>query len=321
MNEIILCNQTYNPSTFKNECGIGIEQISSLTCTKPKLITPNKPYLIKGRNTAIGVTTLAKLSQPAVTQDITNLSLSFGEDKLIVLSAITAQLQEYNVGLIGASTSVYANRISGFAGAVKNYQSALMEYRQATTTKSPLKVSAKLKAQAAFNKMQSSFKHEVNAVSNQVKSRRGTPLTNFKRGANIARSSRSIAKLDLINPVQADKLVQFTKHAKFLGNGLALIDFGSRAGNIHNSYKADDNWERELFIESSSFAASAITGTIAVDAGLALLIFATPVGWLGLVVGGLAVAGVAAGASMGMNNLIKSNAGNTYDLIMQKLNN
>jgi hypothetical protein len=43
-----------------------------------------------------------------------------------------------------------------------------------------------------------------------------------------------------------------------LGNGLAVIDFGSRVGNIHNSYQAGGNWERDFFIESSSFAASAI---------------------------------------------------------------
>ncbi|MCG6202273.1 hypothetical protein [Psychromonas antarctica] len=161
----------------------------------------------------------------------------------------------------------------------------------------------------------------MKVVTSQVKSSRGTPLTNFDRGANIARSSRNIAKLDLANVVQADNIVKFAKQAKFLGNGLAVIDFGSRVGNVHNSYKAGGNWEREMFIESSSFAATAITGTVAVDAGLALLVFATPVGWFALVVGGLAVAGVAAAASMGMNSLIKNNAGNTYDALIKSLYN
>lgn len=70
--------------------------------------------------------------------------------------------------------------------------------------------------------MQNKFRLEVKAVTSQINSRRGTPMSNFKRGADIARSSRSVAKLDLINPIHADNVVKFTKYAKFLGNGLAV---------------------------------------------------------------------------------------------------
>lgn len=148
-------------------------------------------------------------------------------------------------------------------------------------------------------------------------------MTSFKRGTDIARSSRSIAKLDLVNPVQADNIVKFTKQAKFLGNGLAVIDFGSRIGNINNSYKAGGNWEREMFIESSSFATSAIAGTAAVNVGgavLGFLVVATPIGWVGLIIGGIAVAGVAATTSIVTNQAIKENAGGVYDYIMKQLN-
>ncbi|MCG6202504.1 hypothetical protein [Psychromonas antarctica] len=323
MSEIILCNRTFSASAFKNECGIGIELASSLTCPNPDMIIANKPYLLKNGHSTLGATTLAKLSNPAITQNLTSLALSFGGDNLLALSAISAQLQEYNVGLMGASTSVYANRMGGFVGSVKTYQSALMEYRQAAITKSPSKMAARQKAKMAFDKMQNSFRHEVKVVTSQVKSGRGTPMTNFKRGADIARSSRSIAKLDLINPVQADNIVKLTKHAKFLGNGLAVIDFGSRVGNIHNSYKAGANWEREMFIESSSFATSAMAGTAAVNVGgvvLGFLIVATPIGWVGLIVGGIAVAGVAAATSIVTNQVVKENAGGVYDSIMMQLN-
>lgn len=316
MSEIILCNRTYSASVLKKECGIEIEIASSLTCVNPDKLIANTPYLLKNGNSAVGATSLAKLSNPSITKNLTSLALSFGGDNLIALSSVSSQLQEYNVGLMGASTSVYANRMGGFVGSVKNYQSALMEYSKVAKSKSPLKVAAKQKAKMAFDKMQKSFKHEVKVVSSQVKSSRGTPLTNFDRGANIAKSSRNMAKLDIMTPVQADMVVKFTKHAKFLGNGLAVIDFGSRVGSIHNSYKAGGNWEREMFIESSSFAASAITGTLVVEAGLALLIFATPVGWMGLIVGGLTVAGTAALTSIAVNNEFKSNSGKWYDSIM-----
>ena len=101
-----------------------------------------------------------------------------------------------------------------------------------------------------------------------------------------------------------------------MGNGLVLVDVGSRVGNIHNEYKADGNWERELFIESSSFAASAITGSISAYAGTAVLTFfvvATPVGWVGLIV-------TVAAASMGMNYLVKERSGAWYDEIMKLVN-
>ncbi|GAA6171672.1 hypothetical protein NBRC116592_13420 [Colwellia sp. KU-HH00111] len=320
MNEIILCKRNLSGSAFKNECGIDIAQALSLTCPNPEMIIANKPYLLKKGRSTFGATTLAKLSNPATTKNLTDLSLSFGGDNLIALAAITAKLKEFNVGLMGASTSVYANRIGDFVGAVKDYQTALMEYRHASMANSPTKAAAKQKAKIAFDKMQRKFRLEVKAITSQIKSTRGNPMTNFKRGANIARSSRSVAKLDLINPVQADNIVKLTKYAKVLGNGLTVIDFGGRVGNIHNSYKAGANWEREMFIESSSFALSAATGIGVVNAGGAALTFlmvATPVGWVGLIVGGLAVAGTAAAASIGMNSAVKNNSGDWYDAIIK----
>ena len=262
------------------------------------------------------------LSPAPVSRELTNLSLTLGEENTLALADITAQLQSYNIGLMGASTSIYANRIGGFAGSVKNYQDALMQYRKAIQTNPAAKAVAKQKAITAFQKMQIRFRHELNVVNTGVKSKKGTPLTSVTRGTNIARSSRSVAKLNVTSQVQANNLVKFSKHAKALGNGLAIIDFGSRVGNIHNSYKAGEEWERELFVESSSFAAGATVGVISVNAGvsaLGFLMVATPIGWIGLVIGGLAVAGVAAGVSMGTNSFIKENAGSKYDELMRWL--
>ncbi len=46
--------------------------------------------------------------------------------------------------------------------------------------------------------------------------------------------------------------MKFSQQAKLLGNGVVVIDFGSRIGNIRNSYQAGENWGKEMFIESSS---------------------------------------------------------------------
>lgn len=110
-----------------------------------------------------------------------------------------------------------------------------------------------------------------------------------------------------------------SKNLKHLGDGLAFIDFGSRVGNIHNSYRAGENWERELFIESLSFAASAGAGVTVVNAGSAALTFlvaATPVSWVGLIFCGIAIAGIAAGTSMIIDTHLQKKGGAVYDKIM-----
>ncbi len=280
---------------------------------------PYTPYSIAQSPSGFDQNVLGQLTPLIVSQELTNLSLSYGGDNVVALADVTSKLQEYNVGLMGASTSVYANRIGGFAGAVKNYQAALMEYRQVIKSKTVPSHSAKHKAFKAFQNMQRNFQLELQVVTAHTKARKGTSLTSATRATNIAKSSRNIVKLDVSSHVQASNLVKFSKYTKFLGNGLAVIDFGSRVGSIHNSYQANGDWERELFIESSSFVASAVTATVVVNVGTAALTFlvvATPVGWVGLIIGGVAVASVAAGAAMGMNSAVKDNSGSWYDSII-----
>ncbi|WP_221892354.1 hypothetical protein [Teredinibacter haidensis] len=219
---------------------------------------------------------------------------------------------------MGASTSIYGKRISGFAGAVKNYQNSLLAYRETLKTKPASKELAKKKAFLDFKKMQISFRFELDAAASGIKARKGIPLTNPIRATNIAKSSRNIAKLNITSQVQASKLAKLGKGAKFLGNGLAVIDFGSRVGTIHNSYQSGGDWEREMFVESLSFVGSAGAGIVAANvsaAALSLLMVATPAGWIALIVVGVVI-GVAAGAAIATNSVLKKNAGNWYDSIM-----
>jgi hypothetical protein len=320
MSDILLCNQPIKTDFLSNTCGIDTNIIQGKDCSKPSVLSVYTPYIIGQELSAADTQLISTLSAPNDTRNLTNLSLSFGGDNTVALAEMTKKLQEFNVGLIGASTSVYANRLGGFAGAVQEYQDALMAYRGAIKSNAASKAIAKQKAFKAFQKLQFRFKHELNAINAGIKARRGTPLSSATRATNIARSSRNVTKLNVTSQIQANNLVRFTRHAKFLGNGLAVIDFTSRIGKIHNEYKSGGEWERELFIESSSFALSALTGTAVVSAGtatLGLLVVATPIGWVGLVVGGVAVAGAAAVASIGMNNIVKNNSGGVYDSIME----
>ena len=251
-------------------------------------------------------------------KNITDMAFEFGEDNAVAITEIAAALRAYGAEAMGAATSVYSKRIQDLGSAVKRYQDALLEYRNIVKSNPAVASAAKQKAIDAFQTMQKNFQREIKAITSGIRARRGLPLTNSSRALNIARSSRRIAKLHVSNQAQASRLVQFGKYGRFLGNGLAVIDFGSRVGNIHNSYKAGDNWYREMFIESTSFAASAGVGIAAANVG-AFLLALTPFGWIGLIVGGVIVAGAAATVSIKTDGFLKANSGRWYDEIMKWL--
>ena len=87
------------------------------------------------------------------------------------------------------------------------------------------------------------------------------------------------------------------------------ISRASRIGNVQTTYKADGNWERELFVESSSFTLSALAGTATANAGVAFFVVATPVGWVGLIV-------AAAAVSIFANTIVKERSEGWYDAVM-----
>jgi hypothetical protein len=172
MSEIILCNQPMRADHLNNTCGIDSAFVYGKGCSKPESLSPHTPYVLGQKLTMHDKQMLSLLSTPNEAKELTNLSLSFGGDNTVALAEITRKLQEYNVGLIGASTSVYANRIGGFAGAVKEYQDALMAFRAAINSNSASKALAKQKVIRAFQNLQIRFRHELNAINSSVKAQK-----------------------------------------------------------------------------------------------------------------------------------------------------
>ena len=132
---------------------------------------------------------------------------------------------------------------------MQHYQNSLQTYRDVMHGKGVPGVtpaSAGQAIHAAFANLQERFRYELwmTSLSQKKPPRKDTPLTNSTRAMNIARSSRHIQKLQLTSAVQATALGRFSQYGKVLGNGLVLVDMGSRVGNIHNEYKADGDWER-----------------------------------------------------------------------------
>ncbi|KAB7619610.1 hypothetical protein F3N43_13250 [Alkalilimnicola sp. S0819] len=75
-----------------------------------------------------------------------------------------------------------------------------------------------------------------------------------------------------------------------------------------------------MFVESASFALGAAAGGMTAKAGsmaLGLLVMATPIGWVGLLVGGAVVVGATATTTIVVNGKVRDGAGSWYDAIMR----
>ena len=308
MTQILLFNSATTSNTF--ESTLDTDTITGIGCVNPNTLNAYSPYLLTDNTpTSKDFSILNQFSNAPVTKELTNMSLCYGSENTLALAEISEQLKNSGIGVMGATSSIYNNRLASFTGSVKSYQSALLDYRNVMKSGSANKVLAKQTVTRAFQKMQVGFQHELKAVTGGIKAgRKAIPLTNSTRAMNIAKSSRNAVKLEINSQVQASQLARLGKSAKLLGNGLVVIDFASRVGNIQNSYSAGENWERELFIESSSFAAAAIAGS----AVIGFITVATPIGWVGLIIGATVM-------SMGANSLVKENAGSRYDQIMKWL--
>lgn len=77
MSEILLCNQSLNPQYLQAQCGISIDQISALNCTKPKIVSANTPYLMGNNNSVAERSILSRFSPMPVAKELTDLSLSY----------------------------------------------------------------------------------------------------------------------------------------------------------------------------------------------------------------------------------------------------
>jgi len=241
-----------------------------------------------------------------------------GQDHIVGISKSMESLYDATAATAGSTATVHAARSSEFMRTVQHYQNTLLAYRDVMKgkgTAGATKASAGVAIRAAFEQMQKQFQHELRmtAASQKANARKGTPLSNITRAKNIARSSRSIEKLQLTSIAQAGAVGRFSQYGKVLGTGLVAIDFTKRIGSVQNAYKADGDWEKELFVESSSFVASTGMGSAVVGAGVSFFAVATPVGWVGLIV-------MAAAASLGMNYIVKEESGGWYDDIMDWIN-
>jgi hypothetical protein len=262
------------------------------------------------------------------------LSKTFGEHNISTIAEIHHKLQTGNVHekhheqeSLGEFSQSYADKTAGLLAkrgeklveATHDYKKHLLQYHKAIKSKNPgARATAKIKAKAAFDNMQKHFQAEMKLINGRSAAKQVTPLNSFRRATTLAESGAHVSKLNVVDQVEASKIGKLAKSSKLIGNGLAVLDFTTGIAKINTSYQKGENWEREMFVESSAFVATAVIGEAAAEVG-ALLLMATPIGWVGLLVAGAVIvgtAGVAAVAAGAAKNKIENNAGGVFDDIM-----
>ena len=329
MSEILLCNKPMSVNSSNLGCGaeynpllLAARQRELKNLSQNCALSPYTPYaLCEGEPSRFDKSVVSQLSNPVVTKGLADFSSEFGGDMTVAMAAITSKLNNAGFSLpstINGTGGLISGRSDKFLDAVDKYQKALIEYRKTIQSKADkVKIkAAKIKINQLHSKLQTQFKLEMNAVEATSKAgTRGTVLSNPDRGINVARSSRSPAKLNVTSQVQASNLVQLGKQAKFLGNGLTAIDFTGRAAGVIQTAGYGGNWERELFAESAGFVAGVSTGIIVAKIGIGILLATTPVGWVLLLGSAVTIAATLASATA-VDRLVKNGAGRRHENIV-----
>jgi hypothetical protein len=125
--------------------------------------------------------------------------------------------------------------MQGFGMAIKHCQDALFEYRAAVKTDTVAAAAARQRYTDAHQALMKGFKNEVEIVKARMRASRATILARPNRAFDVARRSGRVAKLRIFDEVQATRPVRFGRYGRCLGNGLAVIEFGSRVNKIHES--------------------------------------------------------------------------------------
>ena len=318
MANILLSNQAMPQDQLKHQCSINTDEIYDDQNTR--IVLANRPYLVNKQPSRTDLAILYTLRNSQKNEHLSEVALALGENNIQAISEIMNPINEQTAAYIGTSVGVYNSRMSGFQDAVLKYQNALIAFRHSIKTGEPKAIQQGMKQQVlhAHKYLQHKFQLELGVISNHTKTNKGSVLLKPTRGINIARSSRNAVKLNIADQTQAHNLVNFSKYARYLGNGLVILDFSSRIGSVHNSYRAGENWEREMFIESSSFVLGTSSGMLTASA-LSFLMIATPMGWIGLIIGGAVVAGASTGVSFLVNDYTKNISGPMYDQIIDFL--
>ena len=277
MPTLILTDSPTDPRSVLRAMGMPDDsRLQSWDRGAPSTVWPNTPYLMCRGKINPDRQFLSTFADPATAKTLADLSLAFGGDNTLALAELTKQLRDagpYGMAGAGAAASTYSGRMERLADVIKAYQNDMLAYRRAMRSDAASHVKAAARQQMVERNayLNRRFRSEVRTMRTQMSARYRTLLSKDERLPEMVRHTRKVAKLDVASRVEATNLMRFARGARYLGNGVAAIDFGSRASDIYDEYKDGGDWGRKMFVESTTFVATTATGSRLAFVGTAVL--------------------------------------------------
>ena len=291
----------------------------------PTTLRPCTPYALCEALDATDRAILSDLSQPTVAQTLTNLSGAYGGETTLALAEVLEGVlptESWTSNYASATIGLTSARLDMLFGAIQTSQRAILDYHQATRPGSGSgsgsgsgRAAARQALIRANENLNHLFRHEMGVARRHLPPRYRKLSSNEQRLADLVRHTRKASRLDVASLVESGQLGRVARRAKYFGKGFMALDFGSRVHDVQAEYESGGDWRRKAFIESTSFAVTALVGAGATSVGadvLLLLVAATPAGWA-LIVGGLATAAAIASISSGTDSLAHSGFSWAYD--------
>ena len=217
------------------------------------------------------------------------------------------------VSLVGAGATAVDTRLTGFQQALHRYQAALLELRDFESRGAHRHTQGRgvghhrsnleSAVRDAYQDLDQRFRAEMDRAvpgTNRYKNR-GNALSNAERGMTLAHRSatrKPDPRLFVADAMDATRLERFARMTRGIGHGAIALDAGFRINRVYSDYHdEDEDWMRTAAEETASFGTAGLlglhTGKATVKgAGLtavALGIAITPVGWAGIIAGGVAI--------------------------------
>lgn len=320
MPSILLCDRAVHTDWLCRDTGLPEGVIHGREPGWPAMLRPCTPYVLGETLALRDHAILSDLAPHTVANNLTRIGAAHGGDTTLALADMLDDLRSLRPSVTQYATAtadVAVARIGRFSQAVQASQQAIVDYHRATRSGHGREAARQALVQANEN-LNQRFRVELQAARSRMSARYRALSSQDARLAELVRHTRKVTRLDIASRVESGQLARLGRAAKYLGNGLTALDFGSRAQDIRDEYLAGGDWTRKLFIESSSFAASAGVGLGVVAAGnwlLGALLVATPAGWV-LIVGGLGIATAAATTSLLSDRHARELADSTYERIL-----
>ena len=322
MTTFIFPTQNTKPDALVDEYGRELKPILAQQCT---ILSANTPYCLEQNPQANSIQrTLTGLN--TAERDNLMCTMDVLDQRLLAIAALydtalsTIDLQQTG-SLVGAGATASHTRLTGFQKAIVDYQKALLALSEHSKSKvngrpaNAKKALLKAAVERFYKHLQQTYQTELKKIVTPAEwgKNRGSALSSAQRGINVA-SRRKYRQLNIQNGKQAMQLAKLTKGINFAGNGLIVLDAGFRANTVRNSYQNNENWQRELAVQTTGFGLGGAAGIAAGKATAGVLtaigLGLTPVGWVILI--GAAVT-VGYFAAKHVDDIAQEKTGNLYD--------